>query len=129
MDLKEYFEKTHGLGILGTSDAEGNVDLALYSRPHVMEDNTIAFIMADGLSHRNLQSNPRAAYLYRQDGPGYSGTRLYIEKISEEKNSPLIDELRRKKKPVEDAEAKDRFLVYFRINGTRPLTGDLRGKP
>ncbi|HOT44834.1 MAG TPA: pyridoxamine 5'-phosphate oxidase family protein [Spirochaetota bacterium] len=129
MDFKDYFEKTPGLGILATADSEGNVDLAIYSRPHCIDDGTIAFIMADSFSHRNLQSNPKAAYLFKEDGPGYRGTRLYIEKTSEEKNSPLIDEIRRKKKSAEDAEAKDRFLVYFKINGTRPLTGDLSGTP
>ncbi|HNW30488.1 MAG TPA: pyridoxamine 5'-phosphate oxidase family protein [Spirochaetota bacterium] len=129
MEMKEYFEKAAGLGILATADSEGNVDLAIYSRPHFMEDDTVAFIMTDSLSRRNLLSNPRAAYLFKEDGPGYKGIRLYIEKTREEKNSPLIDEIRRKKKSLEDAEGKDRFLVHFRINGSRPLTGDLRGNP
>ncbi len=128
MDIKEYFKNALGIGILATSDSEGNVDLAVYSRPHVIDSHTIAFIMADSISHGNLQSNPKAAYLFKEDGPGYKGTRLYIEKISEEKNSPLIKEMRRKKKIGEDDDERDRFLVHFRINSTRALTGDLRNK-
>lgn len=129
MDLKDYFEKTAGLGILATADSEGNVDLAVYSRPHVMDDGSIAFIMADSMSRKNLLSNTKAAYLFKEEGTGYRGIRLYIEKLSEEKNSPRIDELRRKKKAVEDEDgAKDRYLVYFKINGTRPLTGGLHDK-
>ncbi len=127
MDIKQYFETTAGLGILATADSDGHVDVAVYSRPHVIDNQTIALIMADSISHNNLQSNPNAAYLFKEDGAGYRGTRLYIEKISDEKNSPLIDDMRRKKKSVEaDDEVKDRFLVHFRITGTRPLTGDLR---
>ncbi len=125
MDLKNYFETTTGLGILATADSDGNVDLAVYSRPHVLDGETVAFIMADRLSHRNVQSNPKAAFLFKEDGGGYKGIRLYIEKIGEEKNSPLIDEMRKKKHGTDTAgEEKDRFLVRFRVTSTRPLTGD-----
>ena len=64
MDLGNYFENKKGLGILATADDEGRVDLAVYSRPHIMEEKVIAFIMADRLTHRNLQSNNHAATIY-----------------------------------------------------------------
>lgn len=54
MNLSEYFEKPEGLGVLATADASGKVDVAVYARPHFMDDNTIAFIMADRLTHTNL---------------------------------------------------------------------------
>jgi hypothetical protein len=125
INLKDYFENNQGLGVLATSDSEGNVDVAVYSRPHVINHETIAFIMADKRSHKNLQSNPKAAYLFREDAPGYRGKRIYITKTEEVKNSPMISELRRKKRDVfEDEECKDRFLVYFRVVDIRPLAGD-----
>ena len=67
MSLGEYFEKTKGLGVLATADSKGKVDAAIYSRPHVMDDETVAFIMADRLTHNNLQSNPHAAYLFKEE--------------------------------------------------------------
>ena len=51
MTLKEYFETNKGLGILSTADSQGKVDAAVYSRPHFMEDGTIALVMRDRLSH------------------------------------------------------------------------------
>lgn len=125
MDLKEYFESARGMGVLATSDSEGEVDIAIYSRPHVIDADTIAFIMADRRSHRNLQSNPKAAYLFIEEGGGYVGKRIYVKKSGEDKNTPLINELRRKKRAdsTED-NGKDRFLVYFTITGIRPLAGD-----
>jgi hypothetical protein len=72
MDLKTYFENTSGLGILSTADYSGQVDAAVYSRPHFMDDGTVAFIMRDRLTHNNLQSNPHAAYLFKEDGEGYA---------------------------------------------------------
>ncbi|MBN2160109.1 MAG: pyridoxamine 5'-phosphate oxidase family protein [Spirochaetes bacterium] len=125
MDLKEYFESAHGLGLLATSDSNGDVDIAVYSRPHIIDADTLAFIMADRRSHRNLQTNPKAAYLFIEEGGGYTGKRIYLKKTGEDKNSPFISELRRKKRADSaDDDGKDRFLVYFEITSIRPLTGD-----
>ena len=67
MDLKQYFKETEGTGVLATSDVMGNVDAAIYARPHFMEDGTVALIMKDRLSHANLQSNPRATFLFTEN--------------------------------------------------------------
>ena len=84
MELSEYFEKTNGHGVLATADSSGNVDVAIYARPHFMDDDTIAFIMANRLTHANLQSNPHAAYLFIESGTGYRGKRLFLIKIQEQ---------------------------------------------
>ena len=90
MELKNYFEKTTGTGVLSTADGNGLVNAAIYSRPHFIEDNKLAFIMRDRLSHKNLESNPHAVYLFIADGPGYKGKRLYLRMIREEKNADQI---------------------------------------
>ena len=122
MTLKEYFETNKGLGILSTADSQGKVDAAVYSRPHFMEDGTMALVMRDRLSHTNLQSNPHAMYLFKEDGPGYKGKRLFITKVKEEKNTELLESLRRRKTAYEDD--ADRFLVFFKIDKEVPLVGD-----
>ena len=43
MNQSDYFENTAGTGVLATSDNEGNVDVAIYAKPHVIDENTIAF--------------------------------------------------------------------------------------
>jgi hypothetical protein len=122
MTLKEYFEMNKGLGVLSTADSQGKVDAAVYSRPHFMEDGTIALVMRDRLSHANLQSNPHAMYLFKEDGPGYKGKRLFITKVREEKNTELLESLRRRKDVY--ADDADRFLVFFKIDKEVPLVGD-----
>ena len=121
MGLKSYFESTKGTGILSTADSEGNVDAAIYSRPHFLEDK-IAFIMRDRLTHKNLESNPHAVYLFIEDGPGYKGKRIYLTKYKEEKNSQRIASLRRRTKDSNPDE--DKFLVFFELTRERPLVGD-----
>ena len=75
MSLSGYFENSKGTGVLGTADSDGNVDLAIYARPHVTDENTVAFIMNERLSYENVTSNPKAAYLFLEDAPGYKGKR------------------------------------------------------
>jgi hypothetical protein len=120
-ELKAYFEKAKGIGVMATADKEGKVDVAVYSRPHFMEDGTVAFIMRDRLTHHNLQSNDHAAFLFAEEGPGYIGKRLYLTKVKEEENSELIDELSRRQYRTPPGE--NRFLVYFRIDKVLPLIG------
>ena len=122
MNLKEYFDTANGMGVLSTADSNGKVNAAVYSRPHFMEDGTMAFIMRDRLSHHNLKSNPHATYLFKEEGSGYKGKRLYITKVREEQNTELLESLRRRK--VEYGEGKIRFLVFFEVNNERPLVGD-----
>ena len=122
MNLKEYFDSTKGLGILSTADSDGKVDAAVYGRPHFMEDGTMALIMRDRLSHHNLQSNPHATYLFKEEGAGYKGKRLFMTKIREEQNSELLESLRRRKSAYGNGE--DRFLVFFKLNQELPLVGD-----
>jgi len=121
MDLKNYFETHTGTGVLSTADAAGNVDAALYSKPHFMDDGTIAFIMNDRLSRKNLLANPKAVFLFVESGTKREGIRLYLEKTSEEEDSELIGKLRRHGSAESDAPGKKLFLVRFRTERTRPL--------
>ena len=122
MALKDYFETTNGTGVLATADGDGKVNAAVYSRPHVMEDGILAFIMRDRLTHHNLQSNPHATYLFVEEGPGYKGKRLYLTKAREEQDSELLDSLRRRQYIDEKDESK--FLVLFQLDKELPLIGD-----
>jgi Pyridoxamine 5'-phosphate oxidase len=126
MKLSDYFDSVKGIGVLSTADASGKVNSAVYARPHVLDEQTIAFIMADRLSHANLQSNPHAAYLFKEEGPKYIGKRLYLTRIREEKDSPMIDQIRRKKYPEVEGkyEGVAKFLVFFRVDRVLPLIGD-----
>jgi hypothetical protein len=119
--LKDYFENTMGIGVMSTADKEGKVNAAIYSRPHFLEDGSIAFIMTDRLTHNNLQSNPYAAYLFVEEGPGYKGKRLYLRKIGEEENSELIQSLIRREYSKE--KHGPRFLVAFQVDKVLPLVG------
>ena len=122
MNLNTYFDDTKGLGVLSTADGDGRVNAAVYARPHVMEDGSLAFIMRDRLSHSNLTSNPHAAYLFREESPGYKGIRLHLTKTHEESGTERVKDLCRRCR-IDDKPDAIRHLVVFSVDKQLPLIG------
>ena len=123
LNLNEYFEKTHGIGVMATSDASGVVDTAIYSRPHA-ENSVLSFVMRDRLTHKNLQENANANYLFLEAGGGYSGYRFFMKKIDESNDDKLIQSMtRRHLSPEEDKARGPKFLVRFKVVKILQLIG------
>ena len=125
MNLLDYFTNVQGLGILATADSDGMVDVAIYAKPEIVDESTIAFIMRERLSHQNLKSNPQAAYMFVEQGEGYAGKRLYLTKIREETNTSLVDKFIKKQPEISPPEDdSNKYLVFFQVDNIWPLVGD-----
>jgi len=122
MNLNDYFSSVEGTGILATSDDQGNVNTAVYATPHVIDDKTIAFIMRPRRSLANLQSNPKAAFLFMEKKEGYHGKRFTLEKCGQEDDLKKVNLLRRSHHGGDEEKA---LLVYFKVTSVRPLVGDV----
>ena len=122
--MKAYFDETDGHGVLSTSGGGGEVNAAMFAKPHVMDDGTVAFIMQGKLTHANLQSNPHAAYVFIEhapkDGKKWAGKRLYLRKTVEEKDTERLYEMRRH---TRERGNKVRYLVFFEVTNVLPLSG------
>ena len=109
---------------MSTADRQGRVDAAIYGRPHVMADGTLAMIMRDRLTHKNLQENPYAAYLFIEAAPGHQGVRLFLKKLREDDDSALLQQMtRRTLTPEEDKAKGPKFIVYFKVEKALKLIG------
>ncbi len=97
------------------------MDLAIYGRPQVLDEETVVFLMGDHLSHRNVAANPHAAYLFLEDAQGYNGLRMHLTKTLEETDPRKIEAIRRGSRVAEDFAATEGFLVQFRVDEVRPL--------
>lgn len=127
MDLKKYFEDTNGLGVLSTANEKGKVNAAIYTKPTVIDDTHVAFIMADKLTHANIQKNPHAVFLFKEDGSGYQGKRVYLTKESETADQELIKRTCKREYPLPFCEPhylNNTFLVTFSVQLVLPLVGD-----
>jgi len=124
MNLEKYFSEKTGIGVIATSNNKGVVDTAIYSRPHVVAKNEVAFVMRDRLTHENLQENFHANYLFLENRQGFIGIRLFMTKINESNDHALIDSMtRRNLSPEEDKARGEKFLVRFKVNKVLSLIG------
>ncbi|KIH77437.1 Pyridoxamine 5'-phosphate oxidase [Geoalkalibacter ferrihydriticus] len=124
MDLSRYFSDASGTGVLSTADDQGRVDAAIYARPHVMPDGTLAFVMRERLTYSNIKVNPHAAYLFIEAGGGYRGVRLFLKKVREDQDPELLAQMTRPSLSVEEDKDKGpKHLVYFSLEKSLPLVG------
>ena len=123
MKLSSYFNKVKGVSILSTADAKGNVNASAISKPFVVDEETVAFVMTDNLTHKNLQSNPHAAYFFLEYGEKYAGIRLHLTKIKESMDMDDIHEIRRKRYPIFTTKysQESKYAVYYRVDMVLPL--------
>ena len=125
MKLSEYFSKANGVGVLATTDASGQVNQAIYAKPLFLDkddDGSCSFVMANRLTHDNVQHNPSASYLFIEEGEGYLGKRLSLVVLGEESTPEKIKAIRRCT-ALGLSEEDSKYLVHFRIEGVRPLIG------
>lgn len=125
MDLKEYFKTKNGNGVFATAAADGKVNVAVYAKPYVESDKSIAFIMTNRLSFNNLQSNLHAAYLFLESGGAFGGKRLYLTKVKELRGEEFTDpDLKdRYEKATHTYKNEKLTVVFFRVDEIRPLIG------
>jgi len=111
-----------GSGYLATASLDGTVNLALYDRPLVLDDELVVFAMKQRLTRENLRENPNAVYAFHEPGQR-RGIRLYLEKVREESNPAMLEKFRRRSDWLSDAKEADDLntLVFFRVTNSLPL--------
>ena len=121
MKISEYLENIRGVGILSTASSDGEVNAAVYARPHVVAPDKVAFIMRERLSRANIKQNRRAHYLFLEEGVKSRGMRLHLDMIEETDDPEEINRLSRREQPSDDGER--RYLVTFRVQKALSLLG------
>ena len=123
MKLQEYFAGQSGVGIISTANNKGEVNSAVYAKPHVTGKNTIAFVTRDKRTRANLQENVNANYLFIEKEGDFKGVRLYLTMTEEVQDKELIASLSRRT-PANEDDSIERFLISFNVEKARALVGD-----
>ena len=122
MNLHNYFDEKVGFGVISTSNSKGEVNSAVYAKPHIVDDNSIAFIMRDRLTHSNVLENPQAHYMFIEHNHGFHGVRLSLTMIEESQDQEKINAMSRRPMKGENDD-EQRFLVIFKVNKVLTLIG------
>lgn len=122
MKLSEIFEQP-GIGVMSTSSGEGKVNGAVYARPHLIDETTLVWGMTEKRTFRNITSNRNAAYLFKTNGPGFSGVRLTLEMTKIEENGELLAAIKANADKVvgPGAGGAVTHAVWFNVVEVRPL--------
>ncbi len=112
-----------GRGVIGTSNAGGEVNLAIYAPPRILDDETLVFGMTEGKTHDNLLENPHASYLFMISGEGYRGIRLQLALIEIPGSGEILEKMRKKLSPLcgDKSAGKLKYAARFRIEGQKAL--------
>ena len=122
MNLQDYFKGKSGFGVISTSNNQGEVNSAVYAKPHIIDSNTVTFIMGDKLTHKNVSENPHANYMFIEHSHGFNGVRLSLTMLEESQDQERIQAMSRRSS-TEDSDNTERFLVTFTVNKALMLVG------
>lgn len=125
-ELIDYFNKQPRLGVISTSNKDGDVDSAVYGSPRMIDDKTVIVALALGRTFANLQENPKAVFMVMEPGAGvldWKGVRVYL-KMREYVNSGQQFEMYKSqiaKVAGEQAAGMIQVLATFEVTEVRPL--------
>jgi predicted pyridoxine 5'-phosphate oxidase superfamily flavin-nucleotide-binding protein len=124
--VMKMFNKEARIGALATADKSGNVNVAVFGSPRMIDEETVIMAIGDNRSLKNLQENPKASFIVIEPGesPGeWKGARVYLEVDSFERYGELLDSFREKiRKMAGDRSANAiNAAIRFKIKDVRPL--------
>jgi hypothetical protein len=129
MDRKkvmEMFNKKSRIGALATSNKNGDVNVAVFGSPQMINEDTIIMAIGDNRSFKYLQENPKASFIVIEPGESpatWKGVRLYLEVAEFERYGEVLDSFREKIRKVAGKKSADAITaaIRFKIVDVRPL--------
>ena len=122
----EYFNKQPRIGTLSTSNEKGNVDVAYFGSPRMVDEKTVFMGLGKNRTFANLQENPYAAYMIMEPGKTlteWKGVRVYLKMTDCQTSGEKLDKIRAKiaETAGEAASKMIHAAVTFEIQEIRPL--------
>ncbi|KAF0185798.1 MAG: hypothetical protein FD164_59 [Nitrospirae bacterium] len=112
-----------GFGVFSTSGRDGLVNAAVYARPHIVDESTVAWGMTDGRTFANIRENPHASFTFRMGSHGYSGARLTLKLLYIEDEGQMLAAVREKTASIVSPAAAlgVRHVAFFTVVEIRTL--------
>lgn len=125
-ELMEVFNKRPRTGALSTANARGEVNVAVFGSPQMIDENTVVMGIGRNRTFRNLQENPKAVFIVVEPGKtimDWKGVRVYLEAIAVETGGGFFEQIRDGIAAVagKQAAAMIHAAVRFTITEVRPL--------
>ena len=118
----EYFNKQPRLGTLSTANKDGNVNVAYFGSPRMVDDKTVFMGLGNNRTFANLQDKPNAVYMIMEPGeslPEWKGVRVYLAMTDCDTSGEKLDQIRAA--IGEKAAKMIHAAVTFEVKEIRPL--------
>ncbi len=124
--VMEMFNKRPRIGTLSTSNSSGDVDVAIFGSPQMIDEETVVMGIGDNRSLSYLRENPKAVFIVMEPGQtpmDWKGCRVYLTAEAIEDQGELLDSIRSKiAEAAGEAAAKMiRSAVRFKVSEVREL--------
>ncbi len=129
MDRKqvmEMFNKRPRIGTLSTANMKGDVNVAVFGSPQMVDENTVVMGIGKNRSFEYLKENPRAVFIVMEPGETvdqWSGARVYLEAQTIDQEGNFYEEIKANIAKVAGKDAAKMIFagVRFKITEVRPI--------
>jgi len=124
--LMTLFNKYPRIGTLSTSNKEGDVNVAVFGSPQMVDENTVVMAIGQNRSYRNLQKNPKAVFIVMEPGEtakDWKGARVYLEAVDLVTEGDFYNQIKQKLEKIAGKGAAEMVhaAVRFKITEVRPI--------
>ena len=125
-EVMELFNKYPRIGALATANKEGDVNVAVFGSPQMVDENTVIMGIGENRSYRNLQRNPKAVFIVMEPGEtvmDWKGARVYLEATDLETKGKFYDHVKQNiaKAAGEQAARMIQAAIRFKITEVRAI--------
>jgi len=125
-ELMELFNKYPRIGALATANKQGDVNVAVFGSPQMVDENTVIMGIGENRSYRNLQRNPKAVFIVMEPGEtvmDWKGARVYLEATDLETGGEFYDQIKQNiaKAAGEQASRMIQAAIRFKITEVRAI--------
>lgn len=125
-ELMALFNKRPRIGTLSTADKTGEVNVAVFGSPQMIDENTVVMGIGQNRSYRNLQRNPKAAFIVMEPGEtvtDWKGARVYLEAMDTDTEGEFYDQIKKGIAKAAGPQAAEMIqaAIRFRITEVRPI--------
>jgi hypothetical protein len=124
--LMELFNRWPRIGTLSTANQMGDVNVAVFGSPRMVDENTVVMGIGENRSFRNLQRNPKAVFIVMEPGQtvmDWKGARVYLEALDMQKSGRFYDQVKHGIAKAAGQQAADMIhaAIRFKITEVRPI--------
>jgi len=125
-EVMELFNKRPRIGTLSTANRKGEVNVAVFGSPQMIDENTVVMGIGKNRSFANLQENPHAVFIVMEPGKtvmDWKGVRVYLEVLAVQTGGGFYDQIKDNIAKAAGKAAGDmiRAAIRFKIVEVRPI--------